>query len=478
MNGLKYLMVICLLMYMTLANADAYISGKITGKVTSEEFETPVENAILKTNAGRSAISFSDGTFIIDHESGEYTLTVLTDNYEPYSVVVVVQRYQTIDVEIKLKLRSIKPIISSVSDPQTLLGEKTASIFANNVLSINDIERIEAIIVCPQNPQKIELDEPYVLPFKNISGTNDYSLTYDNFEVSGTYQISVVATDTAGNTSITLTTTIIQSIGPDAFEPDNLIDEATVVILNSPKAQKHTFHSIDDEDWIKFYINYQITYTIEISNMEKNAYPIIEVYDCNETLQFTQTMRNCLVNGTAIAEWPSIKEWSSIAEGIYYIRIINQDKNISEQDIGYNTGYDIRIIVKSATLPGLLYAKVYDEKNKPLKDTMISINDTKYVPTFPNGSYAIYLEYANYSDVTVIPPLCYHRISFPAIINVLKKEEKNIHMKRIGLQDTISALQIMTGFYSTGEISMNEDINQDNIIGLHEVIYSLGCLEE
>jgi hypothetical protein len=47
----------------------------------------------------------------------------------------------------------------------------------------------------------------------NIQGTDDYVITYVNFNFAGEYYISICAFDPLGNMSAPLTTTIVQTIG-------------------------------------------------------------------------------------------------------------------------------------------------------------------------------------------------------------------------------------------------------------------------
>jgi len=134
---------------------------------------------------------------------------------------------------------------------QILHGEKKAIIRAYNISSNNVIEKVEGIIILPENPQNFfstPLNELPVLPFHSISGTNDYSAIYQNFLTIGNYKIVVQAIDIFGNKSNPLTATVIQTIGPDVFEHDDTIDFAKPVILNAKNAQPHTFHDYGDED--------------------------------------------------------------------------------------------------------------------------------------------------------------------------------------------------------------------------------------
>ena len=137
--------ILILTLFLTLNNsAYAYISGTIFGSVQSADSQQPIANAILKSSAGRSAITLSNGEFLIDHEEGHYSLSVMAEGYKSYSTVVNIQAFKTIEINISLVS---KVAISSVSPEQILYGENSANIQAIGITATDIIEKVEGMVI-------------------------------------------------------------------------------------------------------------------------------------------------------------------------------------------------------------------------------------------------------------------------------------------------------------------------------------------
>ncbi|MBF0609110.1 MAG: hypothetical protein HQL61_16345 [Magnetococcales bacterium] len=107
------------------------------------------------------------------------------------------------------------PFIGSVSPDQTLNGQQSAKIRAENVVTSDKIQKVWALIKrpdsAPSNP-----DEPITsLPSIDLTdiGSNAYEGTYDYFDVSGAYEIAVYAMDSKGGLSLPKATTVTQTGG-------------------------------------------------------------------------------------------------------------------------------------------------------------------------------------------------------------------------------------------------------------------------
>ncbi len=104
------------------------------------------------------------------------------------------------------------PIIGAVSPNQTLYGELSAVINADNVTTTGTIARVWAVIR-PPDFNSLSKDEPLIeLPEFELTGNVDegYEGVYENFSVTGAYEISVYAKDGNGNVSLPKTTKVIQ----------------------------------------------------------------------------------------------------------------------------------------------------------------------------------------------------------------------------------------------------------------------------
>lgn len=105
------------------------------------------------------------------------------------------------------------PIISKVSQEQTLNGETQATIQAEGIISASGISRVWAVIMPPDyegSPDTPITDLPKV---DLISNDDDgiYRGTYESFTAQGTYLINVYASDTKDTYSIPETTSVIQT---------------------------------------------------------------------------------------------------------------------------------------------------------------------------------------------------------------------------------------------------------------------------
>jgi len=99
-----------LCIFFPIANGFAIIPGFISGKIINKMTLQPVENVVIYTNKGRSAISTQDGFYILAHEAGEYTLFVEKNEFIPYKTTVSIVAYETLQMDILLA-----PITASIS---------------------------------------------------------------------------------------------------------------------------------------------------------------------------------------------------------------------------------------------------------------------------------------------------------------------------------------------------------------------------
>lgn len=105
------------------------------------------------------------------------------------------------------------PFIGSVSSVQTLNGETSAQIYAENVIDANGISRVWAVIT-PPGCSTASPHNPFTkLPEIDLILAEDdkYEGIYDNFNMSGTYRITVFATDKKGLMSLPEQIIVIQT---------------------------------------------------------------------------------------------------------------------------------------------------------------------------------------------------------------------------------------------------------------------------
>ena len=107
------------------------------------------------------------------------------------------------------------PAIGEISSALILSGDRTALIYANNVIDADGIHRVWAVITPPNyssgSPETPVVDLP-MLELRPV-GKGRYEGTYSNFTKRGNYHIAVYASDTKGLISLPLSTTVTQQIG-------------------------------------------------------------------------------------------------------------------------------------------------------------------------------------------------------------------------------------------------------------------------
>lgn len=109
-----------------------------------------------------------------------------------------------------------EPVIGSVSPHQTLDGESSATIWAENITATSAIESVWAVVVPPGYDMGSCSDSFPDLPkFElNESGNGRYEFTYSDFSEIGTYLVLIYATDTPGNVSSVVETQVMQMKSP------------------------------------------------------------------------------------------------------------------------------------------------------------------------------------------------------------------------------------------------------------------------
>ncbi|MEA2013788.1 MAG: DUF1566 domain-containing protein [Thermodesulfobacteriota bacterium] len=124
------------------------------------------------------------------------------------------------------------PCIGSVSPAQTLEGETSVLIYANDVFDLDGISRVWAIIT-PPNCLSSSPDDPVTdLPTIDLTpiGNNRYETTYSRFTNTGTYNIAIFAADVTDAFSLPKQTTVIQTKSIGDINGDGNVDLADALI--------------------------------------------------------------------------------------------------------------------------------------------------------------------------------------------------------------------------------------------------------
>jgi sugar lactone lactonase YvrE len=367
------------------------------------------------------------------------------------------------------------PVIGSISPEQTLHGQTSATIWVEGVTTTGSIDKVWAVITPPGygtgSPSDPVTDSPTVTLAP--VGNGRYEGTYSSFTTFGTYDMAVYAMDTDGNISLPKETRVSQAVGPDVYEEDDTSSQATVIVLNDVEAQRHTLHDGGDQDWVMFYGLSGETYTIEVSNLGTSCDAVVELYGTDGT-----TLLDSRDDGLSGED--ELLDWLSPAEGVYYVKVKHYDSDI----FGEDTEYDLQVYSPIGPLAGFLLGTTTNKNSgDPIggvriktsgKVSALSLADGNYLMVHPPGSHSLTAEVSGYESFTDT-----------VTITEAGTVTKNISMTPldfrgdidgdldVDLTDAILAFQVMAGIQSSTTIYLEADVNNDNKIGLEEVLYIL-----
>ncbi|MBI5095677.1 MAG: SMP-30/gluconolactonase/LRE family protein [Candidatus Hydrogenedentes bacterium] len=164
-----------------------------------------------------------------------------------------------------------RPVVGSVSPPQTLNGVVTASIQADGVVGPSAIARVWAVIIAPgASGSVVDVTLPSV-------GGGSYAATLDLFTDPGVYWIAIYAVDVYGSIAMPVNTSVTQesdAVLPDIYEDDGAPQSAST--LTEGVLQWHNFHVSDDADWV--YVPDPYLRRVSTFRFGINASPTISVY--------------------------------------------------------------------------------------------------------------------------------------------------------------------------------------------------------
>jgi hypothetical protein len=166
-------------------------------------------------------------------------------------------------------------------------------------------------------------------------------------------------------------------ISPDSYEGDDTYSMATIITLNDLDVQPHSFHDVGDVDWVKFYGLSGQKYTIKASNLSVICDAIIELYDSDGTTRLVGPI------DYADAGEDEFIPWNCTKNGIYYVKISNDNSNFGE-----NVKYDFKIYRPIGPLIGFIEGTITDTiSGLSIAGVQISSNNNASALSLPNGSY-------------------------------------------------------------------------------------------
>ncbi|HDD24519.1 MAG TPA: hypothetical protein ENF52_03675 [Chloroflexi bacterium] len=164
------------------------------------------------------------------------------------------------------------------------------------------------------------------------SGSLQDSVTF-SWDTPGVKTVKVTATNATGSVEDIHTI----EIKGDGYEPDDSCAQASVIPTNGTR-QAHTFHAMDDNDWVYFNAIFGFTYLIEgLTPSDSDANVSLSVYDACDGM---------LVASQAYTYTPDVRlPFTATATAPFYVSL-SQEPSTSGTDMAYNLS--VRTIPKAA----------------------------------------------------------------------------------------------------------------------------------
>jgi Big-like domain-containing protein/chitobiase/beta-hexosaminidase-like protein/peptidase C13-like protein len=186
---------------------------------------------------------------------------------------------------------STPPDIQSVSGEQVLTGETSATVWADDITSLDPIIRVWAVVM-PPDYHPGEADIPITdlpsLEMTDPESDGKYEGTYTEFTLHGTYRLMVYAKDSQGVISLPQQTTVVQDGG---VIPPNNIPVAQNMSLNTTEdvSIQGTMSASDaDNDTLNFIIVEDgASGTVTVTDVNTGAFLYQPHADENGTDSFT-----------------------------------------------------------------------------------------------------------------------------------------------------------------------------------------------
>jgi hypothetical protein len=230
------------------------------------------------------------------------------------------------------------PEIHHVSASALVTNGSGVSIWAADVTAALGVSNVWCVMTPPNYRNGDDLPS---LELSWNENAGRYEATVEALTEAGTYTLTFLAKDTAGQVSLPVQSRLHVA---DAFEPDNAATQAVDMIVGS--AQVRNFHSQKDEDWIRFFAFSNTVFSIEAEQLETNVDVRLQVYyqkpDGSLTnLSFlTQDHHG---KGTGLVESVDLNfiTFPQLKSGVYFVRA----SSAAADGWGWDSGYRLRVSI-------------------------------------------------------------------------------------------------------------------------------------
>ncbi len=173
----------------------------------------------------------------------------------------------------------------------------------------------------------------------------DFTGTFDGFSGAGDYDIAIYAVDDRGNTSRPQVSRLRKIAGADIFEVDD-VPNASNAIITDGAAQRHTLHTPEDEDWLRFSLSDSPARVLEfrLSDIDPGLTIRLTLFDDSRLTDGNApaVLSQTLVGGGSITKTVSIPDSTTAPAGRYFVQI-SRESFIAADDSDPSPGYSIAL---------------------------------------------------------------------------------------------------------------------------------------
>lgn len=335
-------------------------------------------------------------------------------------------------IGVGIKLAENAPVIGSIIPTIVLEAGNTVTIWAEDITSVGGVKSVRAVVHPPnalydQSHESYSVSETFEL---KDNGNGRYEGTYDGIDPAGEYRIIVYARDEAGHQSQIKETLVRKTGGPDVYETDDSMRQASFITINDDRPQQHNFHTADDEDWVRFYGLSGSIYELAIDVPNEINSITAEIYNSDST----PIVSNEISRSDDVVGDERIPVWTLMCNEttVYFIRLHSVDTDSN------GAIYGIRIYQPHASLPGFLTGILSDAcSGYPITNALIRTNGGMTDISRPNGRYRMILEPGTYA-ITVEATGYYPMASPNAVVSEGVSTILNLELDPVATQPEIT----------------------------------------
>jgi len=264
-----------------------------------------------------------------------------------------------------------------VAPPDVVLsGDPSFRIYAEDVGGVAPVVRVRAVIRPPGDEASAAL---VAVPLQ-AAGEGRYAAVYDGFVGYGDYVVSIYAEDADGNASPAKAFSVRQTLGPDAWEPDDEREGSGVIDLNADGPMIRNFHEGDGADWVRMMGLEGVIYSVAVEYQGPGCRARMEMVDAEGEPVFSRE--------TAADDDVLRHDWECKADGVYFLKLTNMiDKP------GEDAGYALRLFRPIGPFAGFLKGRATDaETGDPIVMARIQTDAGASALSRPDGRYLIIQE--------------------------------------------------------------------------------------